>query len=89
MNVIGVLVHAVVEREAEVSAALAAMDGVEVHAATGDGRLVVTAEDVGGRFASDALMAMNHVPGVISTALVYHAHEPDEDAAPSAGARAA
>lgn len=84
MNVIGVLVHALPEHTPVVAAALAAMAGVEVHAATDDGRIVVTAEDVGARFASDALMDMNHVPGVIGTSLVYHAHEPDESAAEAA-----
>ncbi|MBV5265756.1 chaperone NapD [Pinisolibacter aquiterrae] len=81
MNVIGVLVHAVPERVSEVEIEIAAMDGVEVHAATGDGRLVVTAVDIGERFASDSLMAMNHVAGVIGTSLVYHASEPDDVAA--------
>ncbi len=78
MNVIGVLVHAVPARATAVGAALAAMDGIDVHAVTDDGRLVVTACDVGAMFASDSLMAMNHVDGVITTSLVYHAHEPDE-----------
>lgn len=79
MNVIGVLVHATPETVAAAAAALAAMDGVEVHAVTDDGRLVVTAHDAGARYASDSLMAMNHVEGVLSTSLVYHAHEPDEE----------
>ena len=81
MNVIGVLVHTMPDRIEAVAAALAEMEGVEVHAANPDGRIVATAEDVAPRFASDSLMAMNHIPGVISTSLVYHAHEPDEDLA--------
>lgn len=81
MNVIGVLVHAQPFDEIAVTRALAAMPGVEVHASTADGRLVVTAMDAGGRYASDSLMAMNHVPGVLDTALVYHAFEPDLTAA--------
>ncbi|MER2605989.1 MAG: chaperone NapD [Siculibacillus sp.] len=85
MNVIGVLVHAVPGSVPAVAAAIAEMAGVEVHATTDDGRLVVTATDVGERFASDALMAMNHVPGVITTSLVYHACEPESEV----GARAA
>jgi nitrate reductase NapD len=86
MNVIGVLVHALPENVADVSAALSRMAGVEVHAATDDGRLVVTATDADGRFASDALMAMNHVAGVIGTSLVYHAHEPETSEEPAAAA---
>jgi nitrate reductase NapD len=53
------------------------MPGVDVHVAAGDGRLVVTATDVEGRFASDSLMAMQLMPHVIGAALVYHAFEPE------------
>ncbi|MDK9696997.1 MAG: chaperone NapD [Siculibacillus sp.] len=88
MNVIGVLVQTVPEREAEVATRLTEMPGVEIHAGTGDGRLVVTATDVGEHFASDSLMAMSLVPHVVATSLVYHAHEP-EISEPEAGARAA
>lgn len=77
MNVIGVLVQTAPEWEADVGTRLAEMPGVEVHAAAGDGRLVVTATDVGERFASDSLMAMNQVPHVVGTSLVYHAFEPE------------
>jgi nitrate reductase NapD len=88
MNVIGVLVHTMPEWEAAVGADLATMLGVEVHAATGDGRLVVTATDEADVRASDTLMAMNQVPHVIGTSLVYHAFEPETDE-PEAGPRAA
>ncbi|NLH82640.1 MAG: chaperone NapD [Phyllobacteriaceae bacterium] len=84
MNVIGVLVWAVPGTVEAVSAALAALPGVDVHAATDDGRLVVTATDVDGLHASDALMAMNQIAGVITTSLVYHACEPDEETAVAA-----
>ncbi len=84
MNVIGVLVHAVPEAVEPVAAALAAMPGVDVHAATPDGRLVVTATDEGDRFASDSLMAMNQIDGVITTSLVYHASEPEDAEAAAA-----
>ena len=88
MNVIGVLVNTTPAAEAEVAAHLAAMPGVEVHVTSGDGRLVVTATDVGPLFASDSLMAMNHVPHVVGTSLVYHQFEPEIDET-GAGVRAA
>lgn len=88
MNVIGVLVQTTPDHEAEVLAHLAEMHGVEVHAATGDGRLVVTATDLDTVYASDNLMAMQQVPHVIGASLVYHAFEPElQD--PEAGAPAA
>ena len=78
-NIIGVLLHGARERRAEIADALAAMPGVEVHEAFEDGRFVVVAEDVAGRYASDSLMAFNHIPGVMSAALVFHGV--DDDAA--------
>lgn len=88
MNVIGVLVQTPPEREAETAARLADMPGVEVHAATGDGRLVVTATDVDAILASDSLMAMAQMPHVVAASLVYHAFDPDAGD-PDVGARAA
>ena len=79
MNVIGVLVMTVPEHEDEVVARLAEMPGVEIHAATGDGRLVVTATDEDTALASDNLMAMQLMPHVIGASLVYHAFEPEND----------
>lgn len=73
MNVIGVLVHAIPCEETAITAALAMMPGVEVHTRSNDGRLVVTATDTDGFLASDALMKMAGIPGVLSAALVYHA----------------
>ncbi len=86
MNVIGVLVMTVPEHEDEVVARLAEMPGVEIHASTGDGRLVVTATDEDTALASDNLMAMQLMPHVIDASLVYHAYEPENDE-PEAGAR--
>ena len=84
MNVIGVLVNTLPEHEARVAAALAAMSGVEVHAASGDGRLVVTATDGEEVLASESLMAMSRLDHVIVASLVYHAVEPDTDASGAA-----
>jgi nitrate reductase NapD len=76
-NVIGVLVHGARDKRAEIGVALAAMPGVEVHESFDDGRFVVVAEDVAGRYASDSLMAFNQIPGVISAALVFHGVDDD------------
>ena len=76
-NVIGVLIHGALDRRESIGAALAAMPGVEIHEAFADGRFVVVAEDVAGRYASDSLMAFNQIPGVISAALVFHGVDDD------------
>ena len=52
---------------------LAALPGVEIHQEAEAGRLVVTAIDRDGAFALDQIAAINRIPGVVSTLLVYHA----------------
>ncbi|MFB2532985.1 chaperone NapD [Paracoccus sp. p4-l81] len=56
-------------------AALAAMDGVEIHGAGDDGRLVVVVEDTATDTASAIIMAMHQIPGVLSVTLNYHHFE--------------
>ena len=79
MNVIGVLVHAIPYEETAITAALAMLPGVEIHTRSNDGRLVVTATDTEGLLASEALMKMAGIPGVLSAALVYHAVDDGAD----------
>ena len=52
-----------------------AMAGVEVHAATEDGRLIVTVEDDNDRVLADTVLSLHDVPGVLSAAMVYHQYE--------------
>lgn len=75
MNISGVIVHARPERVADVQHSLTAMAGVEVHAATDDGRLIVTVEDDDDRVLADTVMSLHNVPGVLSAAMVYHQFE--------------
>lgn len=76
-NVCGVLVHARPERLELVQADLAALPGVEIHAATAEGRLVVTVEDAAGQWASATITRFNDIEGVLSVALVYHHFDSD------------
>ncbi|PRY25171.1 periplasmic nitrate reductase chaperone NapD [Aliiruegeria haliotis] len=75
MNICGCLVHAAPDMVESVARAASAMDGVEIHARTDDGRLVVVVEDVEGSLASETIMAMHQIPGVVSLALTYHHFE--------------
>ena len=72
INVVGLVIHAAPGSAERVCAALGAMPGVEVHAETGDGRIVATAIDCGGTLAIDQLALINRVPGVVSAMLAYH-----------------
>jgi len=70
-NICGVLVHVVPEKSTEVAAALTRLPGVEVHAGTENGRLIVTIEDAGGEWAGATLTRIPTIDGVIAAALVY------------------
>ena len=70
-DICGVLIPARTSQTEPVSTRLRALPGVEVHAATDDGRLVVTVEDAGEYRCVDTAAAIQDVEGVISASLVY------------------
>lgn len=71
MNISSIVLHVVPERLSEVRSALAAMPGVDIHAAVEAGKLVLTLEDSDTSSASETYVALHRVPGVFSVALVY------------------
>ena len=81
MNISGVLVHARPERAQAVARELETLPGVEVHAISEEGRLVVTVEEPDARMMADRVVQVQDVPGVISAAMIYHHYEEDENTA--------
>jgi nitrate reductase NapD len=77
-NVCGVLVHTRPGNVEDVMGRLAALPGVEVHAATDEGRVVVTVEDTPGRLAIETIDDIFQTVGVINASLVYQ-YTDDED----------
>ena len=77
-NICGVLVHVRPERLAQVMAEMAAMPGTEIHQSAPDGRIVVTVEDVPGKWAGNTLTDINNIQGVLSAALVFHHRDGDD-----------
>lgn len=75
MNVCGCLVHAAPDRAEICAEDICAMEGVEIHGQSGDGRFVVVVEDTPVRRASDTIMALHQIPGVLSVTLTYHHFE--------------
>ena len=75
MNICGCLINVLPERAEAAASEMAAIEGVEVHARTADGRLVVVVEDTASRSASDTIMELHQTPGVISLSLTYHHFE--------------
>jgi len=79
MNISGVLVNALPANSESVKQKLEKIPGVEVHAVTEEGRMVVTIEDHDSRAMADTAMHLHDVPGVISAAMIYHHYEEDHD----------
>jgi len=77
-NICGLLVHARPSHVEDVRGRLAALPGVEVHAATEEGRLVVTVEDTPEHLALDTINDIFQTAGVINASLVYQ-YTDDED----------
>ena len=75
MNICGCLVHASPDHIERVAESITAMDGCEIHGQSEDGRFVVVVEDTDDRKASEIIMEMHQVPGVVSLTLTYHHFE--------------
>lgn len=71
-NICGVLLSARPERMAEVKAALAVLDGVELHQESPDGRLILTIEDTKDEWAGQIITRLPTIGGVLNTSLIYH-----------------
>lgn len=74
MNICGCLIHVSDARTDEAAQAISDFDGVEIHCVEGE-RFVVVVEDTHDRMASETIMALHQVPGVISLTLTYHHFE--------------
>ncbi|MCO4864983.1 chaperone NapD [Cupriavidus sp. WGlv3] len=78
-HIAGIVVHAMPDRLPQVRAAIDAITGAEVHAASDAGKLVVTIEAPTSRAIAAHLTYLHQLPGVLSAALVYQ-HNEDADA---------
>jgi len=78
-NVCGVLVHAHNNQIDQLKKLLEQQDGVEVHAVTDNGRLVVTVEHDRRKTVGDRIMGFYELPGVLSAAMIYQYSDNDLD----------
>ncbi|KPK39223.1 MAG: hypothetical protein AMJ69_06235 [Gammaproteobacteria bacterium SG8_47] len=77
MNIVGVLVCAHPHHLLGVRDQLSALPGVELHATSAEGRMVVTIEDIDEGPLGDTIVKLNNLEGVLSAAMVYHHCEND------------
>ncbi len=75
MNIAGVLVHSHPDFIEAVKHSLVTLPGVEVHAVSADGRMVVTVEGESADALADTFRGFNDMSGVLSAAMVYHHFE--------------
>ncbi|SAK96025.1 assembly protein for periplasmic nitrate reductase [Caballeronia calidae] len=74
-HIAGVVVYARIEALQRVADALAALPGAQVHGSSAEGRIVLTLESDRSSCVAEQLQAVQSIPGVVSTALVYQHHE--------------
>lgn len=81
INISSVLVNARPELLGLARDGLCALPGIEVHAMTDDGRLIVTIEADSDQSVANTFELINQLPGVLSASMVYHQVEshPDEE----------
>ncbi|MDT8990771.1 chaperone NapD [Curvibacter sp. APW13] len=81
MNISSAIVYAQPGREPAVRARLSSMPGVEIHAASEDGKIVITLESESDRSATDQYEAIGREEGVLNIAMVYQQTEshPDQE----------
>lgn len=74
LNICGCLVHVLPDMADRVIPAIEAVDGCEVHAHE-NGRIVTTVEDTEDERASEKIMGLHQIPGVLTVTLTYHHFE--------------
>ncbi len=70
-DIASAVVHAIPGQRDAVHARLLGMPGVEIHAETADGRFIVTVEDTADARASDTVVQLHRLDGVVAAAMVY------------------
>jgi len=84
MNISSVVIRTRPAEAEAVRAELARLPGVDIHALTGDGRIVITVEDSTTSSAADTFVRLHSVPGVFSVSMVYqYSDEPNSEEHPS------
>jgi nitrate reductase NapD len=79
MNISSVIVSARPGEAAVVSAGLAQLAGVEIHATTPEGKFIATIESVTDGETVHTFDRINALEGVMSVAMVYHQFESDPE----------
>ncbi|MBT1443801.1 chaperone NapD [Shewanella sp. JM162201] len=74
-HVTSLVVHAAPSQANAIGATIAALPGAEVHAINPQGKLVITLEGSSQRAILDNVETINALNGVLSSSLIYHQSE--------------
>lgn len=80
MNISSAIVHARPGHAEDVRDALASIAGVEIHAVSAEGKLIVTIESPGDRETADTFAAIGQMEHVMSASMVYNQTESEPEA---------
>jgi periplasmic nitrate reductase NapD len=75
LHIAGIVVHVLPESVQQVMESIAGLSGVEIHASTRDGRLVVTLEAPSARAIAARMDDIQQLDAVLSASLVYQHNE--------------
>lgn len=70
-NICGVVIHAAHNKKEQIVNTLTDTDGVEVHAASETGRLVVTVESEDNFYVADTISSFKDIEGVLTASMIY------------------
>lgn len=79
MNISSAIVHAQPGHAEVVRRTLAAIAGVEIHAVSDEGKLIITIESPGDRETADTFEAISQMDHVMSTSMVFHQTEDEPE----------
>jgi len=82
MSISSLVVHAHPDSVEAVQKRLVAFEGVEIHAVSNDGKMVVTVDVPDERKAADTLLEMQKQDGILSASLIYNHFENTTEPSP-------
>lgn len=74
-NICGVMIHARLDKQQLVEESLLRTRGVELHASTAQGKLVVTVESEDRYLVADTISAFKDIDGVLCASMIYQHSE--------------
>jgi len=78
VTICSLVVQSMPEHVETVNESLLAMEGVEIHAQNGQGKMVVSIDHPSREYCSDAMIDISRIDGVMSTSLVFEYQEDPE-----------